>query len=256
MIYIIKIAGKTVYPNDIIGEFTPGSTETKVLTKLAEDETIHRYNSIKQLKFEVLLRTNIIKASLELARSGFKFKIFTDSFCNPEFWDRTRIGGFAVKQGVSPYDAISDIYKNGPKYGTECSTAIIILYYGALIKVYPKELFDIAFSGLQLYNWKFIDSDLGINTRLYASRDIPGDCRYFENPEFNPETPEWRGENAIDLGNGKFYGHGIGINTADEIVEKLNRHKAHPSAPSAFLNNSVTNPNYKHLFELYDRFRG
>lgn len=40
---------------------------------------------------------------------------------------------------------------------------------------------------------------------------VPGDLVYFKNPQVNPATIEWQGENTIYLGNFFFYGHGVGV---------------------------------------------
>jgi len=254
VIIIITIAGRTVNSNDIIDEFPVNSMKAKIATNLSEGNVTYKYASLDQLKFEIDLRLYIIQTAIELSRSGFKFRTFKDSMCNPEFWTRTEQGGFLLKGNVSPYEAISDIYKNSSKYGTECSTAIVIIYYGALLKIYPKELFDSVFVGLHLYNWQYIDSDLNISTKEVSSDQIPGDCRYFKNPDFDPKTPEWRGENTIDLGNGTYYGHDLGIRTAEGMISYLNKHRKDATSPTAYLTNSVTNPDYKHLFSLYSNF--
>ncbi|MDD4495708.1 MAG: hypothetical protein PHV32_15450 [Eubacteriales bacterium] len=38
-------------------------------------------------------------------------------------------------------------------------------------------------------------------------------------------TPGWQGENAIYLGENRFYGHGAGIAKSDKIIRALNRHR-------------------------------
>jgi len=255
VIIIITIAGKPIDLKVIIDSFPIDSMETKIVTSLYESQTIYRYASFDQLKFEINLRANIVRTAVELSKSGFKFRTFKDSMCNPEFWERTEQGGFLLKKNVSPYDAISDIYANSSKYGTECSTAIVIIYYGALLRMYPKGLFDSVFPDLYLYSWQNIDSDLGISTKESPSTQTPGDCRYFKNPDFDPKTPEWRGENVIDLGNGTYYGHDIGIKTAEGMISALNKHRKDATSETAYLTNSVTNPDYKHLSNLYYNYQ-
>lgn len=250
MITIIKIGEEVIDLKDIVNKFPINSTEVKILKNLSDSGSIYKYNSFLELKFEIDLRVNIIRAARELAKSGIKFKNYKESTCNLEFWERTRQGGFLLKKDVSPYEAIADIFKNGSKYGTECSTAIIIVYYGALLKMYTKKLFDSVFENIHLYDWHYIDSDLGVATKGISFDTIPGDCKYFKNPEFDPKTPEWRGENTIYLGDVNYYGHGIGIKTADEMIATLNKYRKTPDSPTAFLAKSVTNPNYKHLFKL------
>ena len=59
------------------------------------------------------------------------------------------------------------------------------------------------------------DSELGIKP-YYTNYIIPGDVVYFNNPDFDPLTPQWRGENAVVLEDGTYFGHGIGIATAEQ----------------------------------------
>ena len=40
------------------------------------------------------------------------FKTFRKSICNLDYWDRTKEGGFILKNGVTPSDAIKDISIN------------------------------------------------------------------------------------------------------------------------------------------------
>ncbi|WP_308218774.1 hypothetical protein [Bacillus cereus group sp. BfR-BA-01347] len=65
---------------------------------------------------------------------------------------------------------------------------------------------------MYLYSWHF-DPDLGLKT-IYINHFLPGDVVYFNNPDFHPQTPWWIGENAVVLGDGTYFGHGLGIKTA------------------------------------------
>ena len=76
---------------------------------------------------------------------------------------------------------------------------------------------------------------------------LPGDVVYFNNPDFNPETPWWRGENAVVLEDGTYFGHGLGIGTAEQIIQALNKTRKPGSNQSAYLTNLVTRPSFKHL---------
>lgn len=224
--------------------------ERKIINILSSSREVHEYDSQNQLLFEVAMRHAIVVAAIELSKSDLSFTPFKKSRCNPVYWNRTHAGGFELIRGVKPSDAIKDIYINSSKYGTECSTAIIIIYYKALVDILPEELFNELFSNMYLYDWK-VDSDLGINTIKTPKEYLPGDCRYFNNPDYNPDTPWWRGENTIDLGDGKFYGHDIGIKTAKEIIKKLNKHRISGSQISAYMLNSVTRPDFKSLANKY-----
>lgn len=104
--------------------------------------------------------------------------------CNTDYWERTKNGGFLLKENVKSSEAINDIFKNGSKYGTECSTALVIVYYKAILDVYPEELFNKTFESLFLMSWYYIDSDLDILHYKSKADHLPGDYRYFSNPDF------------------------------------------------------------------------
>ncbi len=88
-------------------------------------------------------------------------------------------------------DAIQDIYYRGPLYAFECSMAMVIVFYGAVLKSIGASNFDRMFGGLFIHDWHY-DQDLGLTT--YDQNEfLPGDVLYFNNPDFNPATPEWQG---------------------------------------------------------------
>ncbi|MCL2773571.1 MAG: hypothetical protein FWD71_09505 [Oscillospiraceae bacterium] len=48
-----------------------------------------------------------------------------------------------------------------------------------------------------------------------------------------------------------YYGHGIGITTADEIIRDLNSRRTEYAAKSAYLIDSVGRPDFKKLSDIY-----
>lgn len=186
-----------------------------------------------------------------LYRSRLRFRIFNESICNEHFWQRTSEGGFLLRADVKPTEAINDIYNNGQVYGTECATAIVILYYKAVLDTFGNNLFNRFFTEIYLMDWQNLHGNLTVVSYRTPNDYFPGDCRYFKNPDVDPLTPEWQGENAIDLGDGYYYGHGIGITNADNIIRALNAHRKEGSSISAHLLNSVTLPDFNRLFGLY-----
>ena len=148
---MIKIGNNDINSDILNQQYSDNSIQLKIFSKLFSSNTVYRYASIDELKFELELRKNIIDASYELNDSRFSFKVFRDSKCNTDYWDRTDEGGFRLRSDVKPSEAIKDIYINSAKYGTECSTAMVIIYYKALLAQYPEELFNKTFSQIYPY---------------------------------------------------------------------------------------------------------
>lgn len=248
---MIRIAGVMQNYNTLIRDYIPGSVKATTIHIKASSNTIYDFSSLDEMHFELNLRNSIVKEARKLNNSRFAFEVFKSSRCNTDYWERTSKGGFLLKRGVEPYNAIRDILINSSKYATECATAIVIVFYLGLTDVMPRELFNSLFGGLYLKEWSHLDTDLGIHSERIVRDILPGDCRYFRNPEVNPETPEWQGENVIVMGFGAFYGHGIGITTADGIIRALNRNRRSGSTKSAFLLPQATRPDYKYLYKRY-----
>lgn len=246
---MIVISNNVVQAEDIKKDYAQDSVEWIIIDRLASSNVRFSYSSLEQFKFELQLRNEIIAASRELNKSGMDFEIFRESRCNPDYWTRTREGGFLLKSGVKPSDAIQDIFKNGRKYGTECATAMMIVYYKALLSVYSEDLFNKLFPRIELMDWHHVDRRLQEVAGMQKSAVyLPGDRRYFANPDVSPVTPEWQGENVIDLGNGLYYGHGLGIYDAERIIQSLNRNRVEDADETAYLMDSAGRPDFKRLF--------
>jgi len=251
---MININGRTVPPSNVIGSYPANDIERRIISILSSSSNVYRYSSLEQLRFELKLRSNIIDASILQNRSRLAFTTFRKAYCNPKFWRRTNEGGFLLKDNVAPSKAINDIFVNSKKYGTECATAIVILYYKAVLDIFPTDLFDKTFPSIHLMNWSYLDKSLDIGYYGNEADYLPGDCRYFKNPDVNPLTPHLQGENAIDLGNGTYYGHGMGIVTADQIVRILNANRKEGATRSAYLMDSATRPGFKKLAYIYNNY--
>lgn len=204
------------------------------------------YGSLEDLLFELSLRRGTVETAKALQFSGVKFATYRKSHCNERFWSRTDKGGFQLRYGVMPSDGIQDIYQNGPLYGFECSMAIMIVMYKAVLDQIGPHAFNTYFNDLLLYDWHY-DSDLGFTQTNWLIEASPGDILYFKNPDHNPETPEWQGENVIKLEDDLYYGHGIGIKSSASIIAALNSRRRPGSTVSAYLMNQVIHPNYEHL---------
>lgn len=251
---MIEIAGSLVDSGTFINQFVQNSVETKIIKILSSSSKVYRYASENLLKFELNLRKSIISAAIDLGNSRLSFSVFRKSKCNPDYWDRTNEGGFALKSGVKPSDAVKDIYINSSSYGTECATAMVIVYYKALVDIFPEDLFNKLFSEIYLMDWQHLDRNFGLVDNINVADYLPGDGRYFKNPDVDPMYPEWQGENVIDLGNGLYYGHGIGITDAGRIVEELNKKRIAGSKVSAYLMKSAKRLDFINLANKYYNF--
>jgi len=251
---MITVSGRSFDASALAEQYPHDSVERQVLDVMAQSAGTYRYDSVEQLKFELLLRRNIVDAAKALDRSRFSFAVFHKSRANPEYWDRTPNGGFELKRGASPGAAIRDIYENGGQYATECATAMVIVYYKALLEAYGETLFDALFPEIYLMNWHRLDPRLrSIGTPQFAQDVLLGDRKYFENPDVDPKTPELQGENVIVLPGGLFYGHGIGIKTADQMIRALNAHRKPGATRQAYLRDTAARPDFKLLASLPER---
>ncbi|HOF99658.1 MAG: Protein-glutamine gamma-glutamyltransferase [Firmicutes bacterium ADurb.Bin248] len=248
---MIVIAGSPFQIAGISGGYPENSVERQLLEQMSQSAEVYRYDTVEQLEFELALRREIVDAAKALNRSGLEFAVFHKSECNQEYWDRTSNGGFRLKSGAKPADAIRDIFTNGRKYATECATAMVIVYYGALLEVFSEETFNRLFPSIYLMNWHELDPllrEVGMPRRV--ADILLGDRCYFRNPEVDPKTPELQGENVIVLPGGLYYGHGIGITDADQIIRILNANRKEGATQSAyFMEDTAARPDFKRLEE-------
>jgi protein-glutamine gamma-glutamyltransferase len=244
---MIKIQDTIVY-NDFLAHSSLSKKQEKIFEALLKSPETYVYKNEHQLLFEIILRDRIIDAAISLAKSKVRFAIFRLSKCNEQFWIKNELGGFQLKEGVLPSDAINDIFINSHLYAFECATAIVIVFYKAVLDVMDKQTFNRLFSNLLLYDWH-VDQDLGIKTKK-GEDYLPGDCLYFKNPEFDPQTPQWQGENTIYLGNDLHYGHGIGIKTAEGIIAALNKKRKKDATKSAYLLPQTTRVDFIYLSQF------
>lgn len=221
----------------------------KIVHAKRNSPTVYRYASLAHLRFELKLRTAIVEAAKALRRSGVQFEDFEHSHCNEQYWHLNNRGGFELRSGVTPAEGIRDIFVNGPLYGFECATAIVIVLYRGLLDCIEEKHFNRMFANLLLYDWHY-DADLRLIEKHGASDSFPGDVLYFKNPDVNPRQIEWQGENTVKLEDDLYYGHGIGIESSRAIIAKLNRHRKPGSTVSAYLTDQVISPDFLYLSQF------
>lgn len=231
-----------------IGHGISSSEKLHIIELMGKSSRVYEYESIEQLEFELEMRLQTIHAAVLLYKSGAKFATFRTSKCNEKYWTLTEKGAFVLKPNVLPQTGIEDIFMNGKKYAFECATAIVIVFYKAVLESIDKNQFNRLFSGLYLYDWQY-DQDLDL--RIHEGTDfLPGDCVYFKNPEYHPNTPHWQGENAIVMDQNLYYGHGIGFRTGKFIIDFLNSKRKENSHQSAFLMRRIMRLNF-HYFSHF-----
>ena len=246
------VSGNSFDISSIINEYAKNSIERQLLEKMSASNEKYSYDNIDQLKFELTLRKNIVNAAIALDRSGMSFADFKNSRCNPEYWKRVHNGGFLLKEGADSGEAVNDIFINGGRYATECATAVMIIYYKALLDTYGEELFNKKITQIYLMDWDVTESLLrGVDMPQPAADILIGDRGYFNNPDFDRSSPEWQGENVIVLPDSMYFGHGIGLTTADEIIRDLNSRRMPHASQHAYLMDSVGRPDFKKLSDIY-----
>nr|WP_232243027.1 protein-glutamine gamma-glutamyltransferase [Paenibacillus sp. GSMTC-2017] len=218
--------------------------EKKILRQKQSSPVMYQYPSVDALIFELKMRTHIVEAAKALYASGVSFGTFSNSRANEKYWIRTPDGGFLLRPGVQPAAAVNDIFENGHQYAFECAGAIIIILYKAVLETIGNASFNTYFPNLFLRDWQH-DQDLQLITSNDLSETYPGDVMYFKNPQHDPATPEWQGENVIKLDDNLFFGHGIGIGSGQEMIAQLNRARAPGSTVSAYLQDLVLRPNFE-----------
>lgn len=232
--------------------YKKNSIEVQLLEAMDRSNQPYRYGSEKQLQFELLFRREIVAAAEDLYHSDLNFAVFHKARCNEKYWKKTNNGGFLLLQGVQPAEAIRDIYKNGRLYATECATAMVIVYYKALLAVFDESRFNELFRSIYLMNWQLQEPLLKeVGTPKPVSDILLGDRAYFKNPDVSPETLFWQGENVIVCPGALYYGHGVGMQNADTIIRLLNDNRKENPVKSAFLMDSAGRPNFSNLSKLY-----
>jgi protein-glutamine gamma-glutamyltransferase len=245
---VIRIAYTPIDLDKLAPQWKLDNIGRLILLRMSESERIYYFENVQQLYFEIILRANIVKEAYELKRTSAVFATFARSRCNPQCWVLTSNGGFLLKEGISPATAIRDIFRQGTYYAFECATAMIIVLYKAMLDTLSESTFNRLFKGLFLWDGHY-DKNLLLES-FHEDQFLPGDIRYFINPEVHPRVTEFQGENAVDLGNGSFYGHGIGITSARGIIDFLNRYRKPGAGQSAYITNYVLRPNFKRLVSL------
>ncbi len=153
---------------------------------------------------------------------------------------------FTVRPGVRPSDAVNAVFANPAACKFECGTAMTLVYYRALLDLLGPRDFDRVCAKLTLAPHShepltpFYAEQGGIADPARPEHALkPGDRGYLKNWEVSRQGlfGGWQGENIIALGDGRFYGHPFGIETAESMIAALNALRKPGSARSASLTN-------------------
>ena len=234
-----------VIENEISPTALPDLTpvEETIFHALKESPTDYRFRHLGELKYEMKIRERIVTNAIHLNESDAKFSAFEHSNFNSAFWMKTPYG-YRLKESKLPADAIEDIFTNSSAYSFECVTSIVLIYYKSILDTIKTPIFNQLFSPLLVWGHNYNDS-LGMVT--YKGLDyIPGDVYYFFNPDF--EDPIWMGENSVFIKEDQYFGHGVGIETHDEMIEALNTLRKKDAKESAYLLNQVTRLKFSELY--------
>ncbi len=105
------VIGRSIVHPYITNEYEPFATEKQqILSIMAGNQEVYSFRTADELSFDLNLRVNIIISALELFQSGFQFRTFQQSFCNPQFWKRTSLGDsnyFQIYHLLLPYKIFS-----------------------------------------------------------------------------------------------------------------------------------------------------
>lgn len=235
-----------------ISLLTLSDVEKDIVKKKQNSPVMYHYDSLEALQFELNMRTGIVEAAKAIHAGGARFATFKNTRCNKLFWSLTDNGGFQLKRDVLPSEGIQDIFQNGKLYAFECAAAVVIILYKATLDAIHKETFNANFKDLFIWDWNY-DSNLQLTSADNSQEAYPGDVLYFKNPDYAPSTPEWQGENVIMLADDLYFGHGIGVHTAKEMIEALNKARKPGSQTSAFLSDDVIHPNFEYLRQLHTK---
>ncbi|WP_431799747.1 protein-glutamine gamma-glutamyltransferase [Halobacillus andaensis] len=239
---MIQIGGRLVEQDEINAA---NSEEEMIVGIMSSSQNVYAFHSMDALKFELRVRRSILRSAELMNQSEVKFATFDTTRSDPRYWIVTNYGAIRLRPGVKPSAAIQDIYSNSREYAFECAGAMLIIYYHAVLNVIGESAFNFLFPDIYIYSWH-ADSDLGLYP-VYTRRFLPGDIVYFDNPDFDPQAPQWRGENAVFLGNDLYFGHGLGILSSEQMVITLNELRRPDAGRSSYLTNLVVRLNYTHL---------
>jgi hypothetical protein len=256
----ISVAAAEAILQSVYGKSTrlviPKGTKTVRVTEKTNFEVTSSKKTQKRAlgkrRFEqLLISAHVVQSAIKLDKSNVQFANYSgDDKANNKLWSMGYGGRITVRQHTSTTTAVNDVFgKNSSKYAFECATAAHLIYLNAIKDRIGSKKFDAAAPRLSVFRWdapKKSGQDLVDGTGktgplqlsskgAFAKELWPGDRVYFKNPDFEPSFTAGQGENTIFLGDGRFFGHGLGIKTKDQIIKKLNKLRKPGATKKAFM---------------------
>ncbi|MCX6829606.1 MAG: hypothetical protein NT002_10040 [candidate division Zixibacteria bacterium] len=226
--------------------------------EIASDE-VHMFSSI-----ELILRRNVVQASIDQGLSGIKFSWggkMTNVYPSNSYWIQDG-NGITTRVAVNSGDAIDNLFSvqpPGEEFGVECNGAIRMVWFRAILECYEE---CSSSAGRTEFSTRFPSITFNSNSSTQPphssseqhSRYLFGDWRYVKNPDVDPAEIAWQGENVIQMTNSdadlaRFYGHPLGVETLANIKLFLNQHRKPGATQEAFLMDNASRLNAVTLTE-------
>jgi protein-glutamine gamma-glutamyltransferase len=134
---MIFVGGNQIGALPEAGGFEPNALRKSIFGIMLASPATYRYDDAGQLLFELRLRD----ASSRRPRSGAQrhdLPGFSGIRGRSRFLAADRRGRLPAARRRSPLQSRPGYYANGSDYGTECATAMVIVYYGAMLNVLPR----------------------------------------------------------------------------------------------------------------------
>jgi RHS repeat-associated protein len=221
----------------------------KTMIESPVEKRTYEYGSVDELVREINLRLHIVVAAQELAKlqetkvhkfsRDFRKRIV--EFPEAKNWRpceatiqgisegklvKVSIEGIAVKKDVKVSAAIDEIFTTtaGKEVYYDCFTAVYLAVHRGLLKSMGADNYDRLFANKDDPRL-ILASVSGIQPFIKVHEDkpydlIPGDLRAFDNPGATERS--YHNENAIYLGEGRYWAPFVGIMTKKTLLDALN----------------------------------
>lgn len=177
-------------------------TDKIVLEKDGETQVVELGENARN---KLAISTALVNASHDMAQAGHSFAGFEQTTFSERYWEPNGENAtFELKEGVSPSEAVQDIFANPGNYQFECATAIVITQYKAMLDSLGPQTFDQICGDLKIGPWKneghledarlHLGDSGGRASPQFAAGLKPGDYTYFKNWAFRRKVAPQAGK--------------------------------------------------------------